>query len=106
LKKDEVSHILYLRGDTHKKILYGYMELFNFQNVLVIFDKNYEGPAIEDQYVYDLVNGIELNKTLSLAVFRHHIDIMHLIERDVDTEHLSKYDRFQQIIEKNQLIGD
>jgi hypothetical protein len=106
LDKEEVSHILHLRGDTRKKLLYTYIELFNFQNVLVIFDKDYEGNEINDTYVYDLVNGIEVNKTVSIRLPRHHVEIMHMIERDADREHLARYNRFQQIMEKRQLLDD
>lgn len=106
LEKDEVSHVIHLRGDPIKKILYAYVELFNFQNVLVIFDKYYQGVEINDSYAYDLINGIEVNKPVSLSLFRHHVDIMHLIEREFDREHLARYNRFLQIMEKTQLLGE
>jgi len=106
LKKDEVLHIIHVDGDPVKKLLYAYLELFNFQNVLLIFDNNYQGPEIRDTYVYDLVNGAEIEKQITLRVLRHHVEIMHLIEPSFDREHLARYNRFQQIIERNQLIGD
>jgi hypothetical protein len=106
LEKNEVSHILHLRGDPIKGLLYAYVELFNFQNVIVIFDKAYNGGNINETYTYDLVNAVEIDKPVSLKLFRHHINIMHLIEPEFDNEHLNRYNRFQEIMEKRQLIDD
>jgi hypothetical protein len=103
LGRDEVSHVLHIHGDSRSRMLYGYAELFNFQNVLVIFDRDYRGPDIDESYSYDLINGVEMDKKVALRLFRHHVEIMHLIERDADPEHLARYNRFLQIVEKRQL---
>lgn len=103
LAKDEVSHIIHIRGDQSRKMLYAYVELFSMQNVLVKFDMNYDGPEINDTYCLDLLNGIEIKKDVTIKLGKHHFEILHLIAREGQKERQSKYRRIELFIQKIQM---
>jgi hypothetical protein len=103
LGNDEVSHIIHIRGDQNSRILYAYVELFNCQNVLIIYDMNYTGPAINDTYAFDLMTGKEIIKEVTIKLGRHHFEILDLIAMDAGKEHVAKFNRLERIIEKRQL---
>ncbi len=72
LKPNEVSHILFLKGDNRKQILYCYIELFNTLNFLVMLDDNYLGENFEKTYAYDVLGDKEIrDKTVSLSLLRN-----------------------------------
>jgi hypothetical protein len=62
--EDEVSHIIKLFGNPQEKILYCYIEYFNAQCYLVKLNDAYDGPPIDETYIYDVVH----NQTLDKAV--------------------------------------
>ncbi len=67
---NEVSHIIYLRGDPNGKILYSYVELFNIYGFLVLLNSDYEGEEIRSVYAYDVLTSIELSKSINLDLTR------------------------------------
>lgn len=103
-QEDEVIHLIHIKGDTHYKILYAYVELFSCHNAVVIFNLDYAGPAIESTYTYDLIAGEVIDKQISMWLPRHHIEIIDLIEHEVQPEHLKLFNRLERIIEKRQLL--
>ena len=103
LGEGEVSHIVHLRGNVDNKILYSYVELFNCQNVLILYDMNYTGPAINDTYAFDLLEGQPIIKEIKIKLARHHFEILDLISLDSGKEHEAKFIRLIKIIEKRQL---
>jgi len=104
LGAEEVAHIIHIKGDTHYKVLYAYIELFSCHNAVVIFSMDYQGAAISDTYAYDLINSSVMEKAVTMRLPRHHLEIIDLIERDVHPRHLAKFNRLEQIIEKRQLL--
>jgi hypothetical protein len=70
LEKNEISHILFLRGDNRKKLLYCYIELFSVANFIVILNRDYEQQSFTKQYSYDVITGREIeNKEIRLRLF-------------------------------------
>ena len=67
-KKDELSHVIYLRGDKDYNILYCYIELFNYANVVVILNHNYNEENFQISYAWDVVNSTELVKNINLKL--------------------------------------
>lgn len=59
----EVSHCIYLVGDSRRKILFCYIEFFNVVSFFVKLNDDYEGPDISDSYVFDVLKIEELQKT-------------------------------------------
>lgn len=103
-QEEEVIHLIHIQGNTQYKLLYAYIELFSAHNAVIIFSLNYQGPAISDTYAYDLIGGQLIDKPVKMRLPRHHLEIIDLIERDVHTEHLRKFNRLERIIEKRQLL--
>lgn len=104
LNDGEVSHIIHIRGDRERKLLYAYVELFNMQNVLIKYNMNYDGPEINDTYAYDLLNGIEIKKDVKVQLGKHHFEVLDLIARDMRKWHVEKFNRMEKIIEERQLL--
>jgi HNH endonuclease len=76
LEKNEISHIIFLKGDNRKKLLYCYIELFSVANFLVILNRDYEQENFTRQYCYDVIKGgeikdKEINLTLFYDLFEH-----------------------------------
>ncbi len=70
LGSDEISHILFLRGDPRKELLYCYIELFSVANFVVIINRNYTGEDFTQQYCYDVLSNQELKgKEIKLKLF-------------------------------------
>ena len=70
LNKNELFHILYFVGDSVEKILYVYVDYFNFHKFLVILNDNYLGNDIQYTYCYDLINYKEINKEVNIKYSR------------------------------------
>jgi hypothetical protein len=70
LEKHEISHIIFLKGDNRKKLLYCYIELFSVANFIVILNRDYEQENFTRQYCYDIIKGKEIkNKEIKLSLF-------------------------------------
>ena len=104
LDKDEVSHLIHIYGDREAKILYAYVELFNTENAIIVFDRNYDGPNINETFIYDLINNRPIEKKVQVPLRRHHFDILGLIEKSCIHLHQKRFNRLETIIEKRQLL--
>lgn len=62
--KDHLFHCVSVIGQPHEGRILGYVELFNFARILVIIGDEYAGPAFQETYSIDPVEG----KTLDLIV--------------------------------------
>jgi hypothetical protein len=99
LGEQEISHVIRLVGDPSIGMLYCYVELFNAHNCLILLNRHYYGPVIDEQYRYDLLTGTELDKPVILP-----FDNRFLFERffDVDwdssAQHQVAYDRTRKIL--------
>ncbi len=68
--KNEISHIIYLKGCEIEKVLYCYIELFNTHCFIVILDQDYNGPDFNKSHVWDLLKAKQLNKKITLNLER------------------------------------
>jgi len=105
LQKGEVSHVIYLRGDTRNRVLYAYIELFNFENSLVIFDMEYSGEDFTDSYIWDTLIGKEVEKNISIRLTRNHLEDLDLICQDFYNPYVQRFNNLLQIIEQRQKEG-
>lgn len=74
LGKEEISHILYLRGNPSDKSLYCYIELFNTHCFLVVLNRYYYGPFIENTYCYDVLKRVQFSKEVKLKLNNKDLD--------------------------------
>lgn len=70
LGDNEISHILHLVGDYTERILYCYIELFNTHNFIVELSTEYDGPNLEESYVYCLKEDKESIKNINIRFTR------------------------------------
>ena len=102
LLTDEVSHLLYLRGDTKRRILYCYIELFSAHNLLVKLSTEYDGPELKEIYCFELVLQKEVEKELFLFMTEPFLlEFRHLNLGNIQ-EHTNRNNRMRRIIEKLQ----
>lgn len=67
--EDEVTHVIRIIGNPKERILYGYIEIFNVQNFLVLLNDGYDGVSMDETYVFEPfhVKEIVTNITLSYS---------------------------------------
>lgn len=65
---NEISHLIALRTDESKKVLYCYIELFNIACSVVILKSEYTGPSIDIQYRQDVISGKKIEGSVNLTI--------------------------------------
>lgn len=95
----EISHVIKLVGDPEKEVLYCYVELFNTSRSLILLNNHYTGPAISEQYCYDVLTSKHLEKTIVLP-FGHREHVLNQFEfsRDTNAQGQAAYDRTHKIL--------
>lgn len=71
VEENEISHLIYLKGDANEGILYCYVELFNAHNSLVILNPFYNGENIEATYCYDYISKTKVNKEITFKMNKY-----------------------------------
>ena len=71
---EEVLHSIIIRGDSTEKILFAYIELFDFCKVVVMLNDNYEGESIEYSYFFDIVSRTEVSHEYKLPLSKMDIE--------------------------------
>lgn len=103
LGEQEVSHIIHLHGDRELGVLYAYIELFNMQNLIMIFSYDYDGNDINVTYCRDVVKNVELTKTIRLGLLRHHLESLRYTSAAMGKKMELRLERLIHIINKAQL---
>lgn len=98
LKEDEISHLIYIKGDAKEKLLYAYVELFNCHNFLIVLNNSYEGKDVEYSYCYDLNTNTKLEKKVNLDLTKEEIDSLAFPgEPDTESKYFEKLERIMNI---------
>lgn len=98
LEDTEVSHMIHLRGSKENGALYAYIELFNMQNMIVIFSMEYTGEDINVTYCRDVVLNKELIKSMAFRLDRKQLEALrHSSDDRADV----RFERLMRIIERN-----
>lgn len=66
LGEKEISHVIKLVGDPNMGVLYCYIELFNIAHSFILLNRYYYGPPMNEQYCYDVLASVELDKPINL----------------------------------------
>lgn len=91
---DEVSHILFLKGDSRKQLLYCYIELYNVYNFIVIINDEFTGTDFEETYCYEVLKKLELNKKVKLSLYQNVLKRMYNDEVYSDQRHKNMQEEF------------
>lgn len=75
-----ITHTILIIGNPQEKILYCYIELFNFFKCLFIMNDDYEGPSINKAYCYDLLGEKEIRVYTTLNLSRQ--ELLEYIKND------------------------
>lgn len=98
---DEVSHFLFVRGDSKNRLLYSYIELFSTHKMLVFLNCDYGGKDVESQYCFDLLKNKVVDKKISGYLTRNHYeDYQKFCFANEERVHRNLYCRLEKIIEK------
>ena len=97
----EVAHIIKLVGEPVMGVLYCHVALFNTNAALILLNENYDGPAINHQYHYDLLKRQHLTDPITLPIkHRSHIIDHFNIHRDTSADDNASYQRTRRVIEE------
>jgi len=109
LEDDEISHVLYLKGDPKKQLLYCYIELYNIYNFIVVINDEYTGKNFVEKYCYDVLKKIELDKKINLSLIHNPLERMQHDQlyndqhfQQIQPEVTKRFDRFLRLLEKIQ----
>lgn len=70
----EVLHSIIIKGDSYEKILFAYIELFDFYKVIIMLNDNYEEESIEYSYFFDVLSHKEVARDYELSLSKVRID--------------------------------
>ena len=73
-RPEEVLHSIIVRGDVKEKMLFAYIELFDFYKVVVLLNKNYEGEAIEYSYFFDVLQRVQVSRNYELKLSKKQVE--------------------------------
>jgi hypothetical protein len=62
----EISHLLVIRSHAERKLIYGYVELFNVVCGYIVLVENYEGPELDFVFQQDAITGEAVNTPIEL----------------------------------------
>lgn len=96
---NEVSHIIHLHGNKEIGALYAYIELFNMQNFIILFNMNYTGEDINVTYCRDVVKNTELPKTITLNLDRPQLEALGSSSTEMEQRLAVRLERLMKIIE-------
>ena len=101
--KKEISHLLYLKGDTSMGILYCYVELFNLENCLVILNEYYNGEDFEETYCFDLITKKEISKKVKIKLLKQHFKDLEVISSS--RTHIKNHEfKYNELLRKIDLL--
>lgn len=66
----ELLHSIILRGDEKEKILFAYIELFDFYKAIALLNDNYEDKNVEYRYFFDVLSRKEIIRDYKLPLTR------------------------------------
>ncbi|KAA2239897.1 HNH endonuclease [Chitinophaga agrisoli] len=99
---EEVSHIIHLHGNNKTGVLYAYIELFNMQQLVVIFSMAYEGEDIDVTYCRDVVKGEERTASIRLGLTRQQLESLPSSSTAMEERMSLRYQRLLTIIADKQ----
>ena len=102
LEEDEVSHVIHICGSKEIGALYAYVELFNMENIIIIFSMDYDGEEINDTYSRDVIKNIDLVKNIELRLARHHLEHLQNTGTEMRRKLIVRSERLLGIIESRQ----
>lgn len=74
-KKDsEILHSIILKGDANEKILFAYIEIFDFYKVVILLNADYQGKDFESSYFYNVLTCKEIKPSYQLNIARSDIE--------------------------------
>jgi len=106
LEENEISHVLLLKGNKAKQLLYCYIELFSSTNFIVILSRNYDGKDFSKSYCYDVISNNELQKEINMDLaydFFWRLDYKEFREKHYDETQeyvMARTDRVFRILER------
>lgn len=95
-----ITHTILIIGNPQERILYCYIELFNFFKCIFLMNDDYSGPEIKKTYCFDLLGGIVIEVTTTLDLLRQ--DLLDYI-KNVPPKHidplLKEYGEFLKLMQ-------
>lgn len=67
-QQSEVLHSIIILGNETEKILYAYIELFNFYRIIVLLNDNYGGGNFNHSYFYNILKCDEIQRCFNLCM--------------------------------------
>jgi len=99
VKKGEVSNVIRIIGNPSERMLYGYIEIFNTYNYLVMLNNEYDGAKMNLTYAYDVLLNKQIFPDINLNYDRQ--SLINLFDKKNETPLAN----FQKILERIIEVG-
>lgn len=104
---NDILHSIIVKGNHQEKVLFAYIEMFNFYRAIVLLNDNYEGPEMGSSYFFDVLSRDEITREYTLELskdeiiqgikapfpmkeFEHHLNLlMGKVLKKQDTDHIN-----------------
>lgn len=86
-EQDEVLHSIIIKGDSKEKILFAYIELFDFYKVVVMLNDNYEDEPVDYSYFFDVIAHTEVSREYTLSFTKE--DFQNVARRDISPAYIN-----------------
>jgi hypothetical protein len=97
---DEISHVLHLIGNHADSYLICYIELFNSHKFIVTLNGDYQGPDIENTYIFDILKKEVIEKPITVNVDR---EFLKMYDHRADTIESKYFDSLEPVLAKRGL---
>lgn len=67
-EEEEISHVIAIRVDKDKGLLYGYVELFNLLCAVIVLNDKYDGPEYNHTYIQDALTAQRFDHTININI--------------------------------------
>lgn len=84
--EDGIFHAIVIVGDSQQKLLYAYIEFFNYYHVLVLLNDDYLGESFRNVYCYNLLKKCTCEAFFDVSITREMVS-------DILSETLNDYGR-------------
>lgn len=105
LKNGRLCHHIYLVGDQKNKKFFCIVSIYNFLDIAIILNDNYNDENFQEQYCYDIINNKEISDAINIKF--SYSDIKDNIAPNIDSiRKILGYDYIMKFFIGNQQVTD
>lgn len=102
IEDGKVVHSLHIKGDSEKKILYCFVQIYSAFQFIVLLSEDYLGKTINETYSFDLINQENLENSINLKINLD--EIKQILDLQSTLPEIEKIVNLLDVLKKKQII--